>query len=103
LRTALRFLSLILIVTGIVLLGADVLTSLDQGGAITVRSTEEVWTILNAGSLVAFKAWVQHSAPWASGAAQAMLNVWGWALTGIPGVVLAFVPGRPEIARQQRN
>jgi len=98
LRTALRFLSLILIVAGIVLLGADVLTSLDQGGAITVRSTEQVWTILSPGTLAAFKAWVQQSAPWAAGAAQAMLNVWGWALTGIPGVVLAFVPGRPEAA-----
>lgn len=97
-RTALRFISLILIVTGIVLLGADVLTSLDQGGAITVRSTEDVWTILNPGSLGAFKTWVQHSAPWALGITQAMLRVWGWALTGIPGVVLAFVPGRPEAA-----
>jgi len=98
LRTALRFLSLVLIVTGIVLLGADVLTSLDQGGQITVRSTEDVWTILNPASLAAFKAWALQSAPWAFGFVQAMLRVWGWALTGIPGVVLAFVPGRPEAA-----
>ena len=95
-RTALRFLSLILIVAGIILLGADVLSSLDQGGAITVRSTEDVWTALSPGSLAAFKAWVAHAAPWGLGVMQAMLRVWGWALTGIPGVALAFVAGKPE-------
>lgn len=97
-RTALRFISLVLIVTGIVLLGADILASLDQGGALTVRSTAEVWVMLDPRSLDAFKAWVEHAAPWAERALDAALNIWGWALTGIPGVVLAFVPGRREAA-----
>ena len=92
-----RLISLVLIVTGIVLLGADILASLDQGGAVMVRSTEDVWVMLDPASLAAFKVWVQHAAPWAVGAFNAALNVWGWALTGIPGVVLAFVPGRPVV------
>ena len=93
-QAALRFISLILIVTGIVLLGADAVASLDRGGAITVRSTEEVWAMFNPGGLAAFKDWVAHAAPWAAQGVQAVLNVWGWALTGIAGVVLNFISGR---------
>lgn len=93
-QAALRFISLILIVTGIVLLGADAIASLDNGGTITVRSTEEVWAMFGAGSLAAFKDWIQHAAPWAAQGVQAVLNVWGWALTGIAGVVLNFISGR---------
>ena len=97
-QAALRFISLILVVTGIVLLGADALTSLDRGGVITVRSSEDLWTMASPTSLAAFKGWLQQSAPWAAGVVQAVLNVWGWALTGILGVVLNFVSGRGEAA-----
>ena len=41
-QAAMRFLSLVLIVLGLMLLGADVIASLEKGGEITVRSLDQV-------------------------------------------------------------
>ena len=40
---ALRFVSLALIIIALMLLGADMVTSLEKGGQIAVRSIEQVW------------------------------------------------------------
>ena len=58
-----RLIALAMIVTALVLLGADALTSLEKGGDITVRSLGLIWSIVNPGSLAAFKDWAQHHAP----------------------------------------
>ena len=98
---ALRFVSLVLIVIALLLLGADMVTSLEKGGQIAVRSIEQVWRFLGPGSIAGVKAWVEHSLP-------APLPEWfysvlalpAWVLTGVPGVVIAFLFGRraPETA-----
>jgi hypothetical protein len=93
-QTAIRLLSLLLIVTGLVLLGADALASLGKGGQITVRSLEQVWAMLAPGGLAAFKAWLEHSAPWAAQPVETTMSLPGWAITGVPGVLLSFVAGR---------
>ena len=36
-----------MIVTALVLLGADALTSLERGGEITVRSLDLIWSLIN--------------------------------------------------------
>jgi hypothetical protein len=91
----LRSISLILIVIGLMLLGADLITSLERHGAITVRSMGEVWTLMSRTSAAAFSAWMQHALPSpVVGWVGAVLQLPAWALTGVLGVVLAFIFGR---------
>jgi hypothetical protein len=98
---ALRFVSLVLVVVALLLLGADLITSLDKGGQVTVRSVDQVWAVLGPSSIGAFKAWLEHSLPapiprWT----YSVLALPAWALSGVLGVVLAFLFGRH--APQQR-
>jgi hypothetical protein len=91
----LRFVSLILIGIGLMLLGADLITSLERHGAITVRSLQEVWTLTGKTSAAAFNVWMQRVLPSpVPGWIGAVLNLPAWALTGVLGVVLAFIFGR---------
>jgi hypothetical protein len=97
---ALRFVSLVLIVIALVLLGADMVASLQKGGQIAVRSIEQVWRFLGPSSIAAAKAWVEHALPsplpdWF----YSVLALPAWALTGVLGVVVAFLFGRrtPEV------
>jgi hypothetical protein len=92
---ALRIVSLILIVVALMLLGADIVTSLEKGGQITTRSIEQVWNTIDSAGLAGFKAWLEHTLPspvpgWIEG----LLKIWGWLITGVIGVILAFLFGR---------
>lgn len=92
---ALRFLSLILVVIALMLLGADVLTSLEKGGEITVRSIDQVWDVVDKAGDDSFKAWMAHKLPGFVGAAiNAVLALPGWAVFGVIGVILSFLFGR---------
>lgn len=94
-HTALRLISLVLIVIALGLLGADAITSLDKGGAITVRSVEQVWAMLGPGGADAFREWAQHHWPPAAlHAFDTVLTLPGWGVTGVPGVILNFFSGR---------
>jgi len=89
-----RFISLILIVVALMLLGADVVTSLEKN-EITVRTIEQVCALLGKGGLAAFKSWVQATLPgplrsWV----YSILNMWAFGVSGVLGVVLAFLFGR---------
>ena len=94
-QAAMRLLSLILIVLGLMLLGADVIASLEKGGEITVRSLDQIWMMINPSSDLAFRSWLEHTLPqpgprWA----ETVLGFWSWAVIGLPGVILAFLFGR---------
>lgn len=92
---ALRFVSLVLIVVALMLLGADVVTTLDRGGQITVRSIDQVWALMDAGSIGAFKDWLEAILPSPlPGAVYSILALPGWAVFGVIGVLLAFLFGR---------
>ena len=97
---ALRVVSLIFIVIALMLLGADLVTTLEKDGEITVRSLYDVWALFDKGSVDGFKAWLDHALPsplsgWVGG----IFQVWGWAFFGILGVIMAFLFGRrPEEA-----
>ena len=98
---ALRFVSLVLIVVALMLLGADMVTSLEHGGRIAVRSIEQVWRFVGPGSIAAIKSWVEHSLPAPlPDLFYSVLALPAWALPGVLGVVIAFVFGRraPELA-----
>ena len=97
----LRFVSLVLLMIALMLLGADAVTSLESGGQVTVHSIDQVWTLLGARSLGGFKALLAHSLPSpVPGWIYTVLALPAWALSGVLGVVLAFVFGRhaPERA-----
>jgi hypothetical protein len=91
----LRLISLILVVSALMLLGADAVTSLENGGKITVRSLDAVWALFNKPAMEAFHAWCDHHLPafLAHGIA-AVTGLPGWGATGVPGIILAFLFGR---------
>jgi hypothetical protein len=89
-----RLISLILIVTALMLLGADAVTSLERGGDLTVRSLGTIWGLVHPGSLKMFKSWVQNHAVFMAQGVYSSLALPGWAVTGVVGVILAFVFGR---------
>ena len=92
----LRLISLILIVVGLMLLGADVVSSLEavsKGGVIVVRSIQDVWALF--GDPNHFKAWCEHNLPeFLANWIEIALTFWGWAVTGVIGVIMAFLFGR---------
>ena len=89
-----RLVSLILIVSALMLLGADAVTSLERGGEITVRSLGTVWAAIDSDSLTDFKNWVQNYLPFLAQAVYSSLALPGWAVTGVIGVIVAFIFGR---------
>ena len=90
----LRLVSLILIVIALMLLGADAITSLERGGELTVRSLGTVWEAVHPASLGDLKSWVQNRLPGMAQGVYSFLATPGWGVTGVIGVILAFVFGR---------
>jgi len=89
-----RLISLILIAVALMLMGADVIASFEKGGVV-VRTIEQFWTIFDAGGLSTFKTWVGASVPaplseWI----YSVLSMWAFGVTGVIGVILAFLFGR---------
>jgi hypothetical protein len=89
-----RLVSLILIVAALVFLGADAVTSLEGRGDLTVRSLNAIWSMLDAEGLNAFKNWAQNISPAMAQGLYSALALPAWAVTGVLGVILAFVFGR---------
>jgi hypothetical protein len=92
---ALRFLSVVLIGVALMFLGADLVTSLERGGALGARSIEQVWGLFSKSSEAAFSAWLGHALPgflarWIG----TVLSLPAWSLPGVLGVVLAILFGR---------
>ena len=92
---AMRLVSLVLIASAIVMMGGDVIATLEKGGDVTVRSADQIWTILSSHGASAAKTWMEHRLPgFLSRGAETALALPGWAITGVPGVILAFVFAR---------
>lgn len=89
-----RLISLVLIVVALMLLGADAVTSLEKGGALTVRSLDKVWSIVDPHSLERFKVWLHDHAAFIAQPVYSFMSSPGWGVTGVFGVILAFVFGR---------
>ncbi len=93
--TVVWLVSLLLIAIALVLLGADAITSLERGGEVVVRSLADVWGLLDLRGMEHFKAWAHHALPSSlSQTVYSMMSVPAWGIIGVPGVVLAFLPGR---------
>lgn len=90
---ALRLFSLALIAGALLLLCIDMLSSLESGGQLTVRSLQQVWALGNAASLAQFTDWLKAHPGFAAPAAT-FLSLPGWGVTGVLGVLIAFLSGR---------
>jgi hypothetical protein len=95
LYVAMRLVSLVLICIALMLLGADLVSTLENGGAVVIRSLDHVWTAVNSASIDGMKSWLEHHAPHAvAHGIESFLATPGWAVFGVLGVVIAFVFGR---------
>ena len=90
----LRLIALVLVTTALMLLGADLITTLETG-KFTTRSLANLWMLIDKSEPAAFFAWADHHLPsllasWS----RAFFSLWGWAVTGPVGCLLLLVFGR---------
>lgn len=87
-----RFVALILIVLGLMLLGADVVSMLESGQEPALRSLENVWGMFTATGVESFKVWLAEMVP--GGAVEIfniILGLPAFAVCGALGILLAVV------------
>lgn len=87
----LRFVAFLLIVSALMLLGADVVSMLESGEP-KMRSISLIWDLFAAGSAETFQGWAQTALPGPLPEGLATLFSWpAWAVFGIIGVLLALL------------
>lgn len=87
-----RFIALILIVLGLMFLGADVVTMLESGKEPVLRTIENVWGLFTATGVQSFKFWFAGLVPApVNEALAAILSLPAFAVLGVTGVFLAIV------------
>jgi hypothetical protein len=87
-----RFLALILIVLGLMLLGADVVSMLESGQEPVLRSLESVWGMFTATGVESFRAWFAELVPGpVMDAFNIFLGLPAFAVFGVVGILLAVV------------
>ncbi len=87
-----RFIALIMIVLGLMLLGADVVTMLESGKEPVLRTLENVWAMFTATGVDSFKAWFAAMVP--AAVMQGFMSVLAlpaFAVFGVTGVLLAVI------------
>jgi len=88
-----RFLGLILMISALMLLGADGITTLEMDGVVTTRSLDEIIALLGASP----RDWLETTLPGVvSGALSAPFALPGWMSTGVLGVLFALMGGRGD-------
>ncbi len=88
-----RLLALVFIVVGLMLLGADIVTTLEKGGALALRSLATVLGLVNADPSM----WVQVALPASVSAIVMVVLGWpGWAFIGGFGVLFGAIGFTPR-------
>jgi hypothetical protein len=83
-----RWFSLLLIVLALMLLGADIVSTLEMPGAVVVRPLEKIFMLFGFQS----RPWVEANfAPWLVNPSLAVLASPGWAILGILGVIFSLL------------
>jgi len=91
-----RIVGLVLIVVALMLLGADVVSTLEKGGETVIRSLDQILLLLGVDA----NAWAQRqSSPALSGAFSMILSWPGWAVLGFPGALLGMIASGPRGTR----
>src|SRR5207237_9116819 len=91
-----RWLSLTLIVLALMLLGADIVSTLEAGSGVIIRSLDKVLLLFNMD----LKPWVQNTfSPSVANVLLSILSSPAWVTLGILGIVFSFIaPARRERA-----
>ena len=86
-----RILGLILVVFALMALGADGIQSL-EAGELSLRTTTELWTLLNAASLETFSTWVAGLPAFLQDPIiSSLLAIPVWVTLGVLGLLIAFI------------
>src|SRR5260370_8219221 len=92
---ALRLIALVLVTIALMLLGADLITTLETG-KFTTRSLASLWMLIDKAEPAALFAWADHHLPsFLAGWLKAFFSLWGWAVTGPLRSLLLFVFAPP--------
>lgn len=87
-----RFIALVFIVLGLMLLGADVVTLLERGTEPQLRSLADVWSLFSAASVADFQSWAAGNLPSPlPGGVASILSFPAFAVFGVTGVILAVL------------
>lgn len=90
----LRLIALLLVTIGLLLLGADLVTTLETG-RFTTRTIGKLWMDLDKAQPQLFFAWLDHHLPgFLASPAKAFFDLWGWAVAGPFGCLLLLLFGR---------
>jgi len=88
-----RFISLVLIVISLMLLGADVVSTLERNGETFVRSFDHILMVAGVDA----KPWLQQKLPPELANALIVAMAWpGWAVLGIPGTIFGLLTSGPR-------
>jgi hypothetical protein len=92
-RTFFSYFGLILLGIALMLLGADMVTTLEHQGQITLRSFLDIWAIFDKAAVAGFTAWLIRTLPqWGAGASLAVLGIPAWSI-GFVGFFITFFAG----------
>jgi|SRR5579871_1517800 len=90
----LRLIALILVTLALMLLGADLVTTLETG-RFTTRSVATLWTLFDKTQPQALYVWADRNLPdLLSDWLRVLLSLWGWAVTGPVGCLLLLIFGK---------
>src|SRR4051812_9109844 len=96
----LRLLGLMLIVLALMLLGADVVSTLEKSGEIVIRSFEQILLLLGVDALP----WFERKLGPQFAQGMTVIFSWpGWALLGVPGALLGMLAGASRERRVSRR
>ena len=95
----LRLLGLLLIVLALMLLGADVVSTLEKNGDIVIRSFDQILMLFGIDAVP----WSQRSLGPLFARVVAIVFSWpGWAVLGLPGILLGMLAAVPHARRSRR-
>src|SRR5262245_18352868 len=95
----LRLLGLLLIVLALMLLGADLVSTLEKNGDIVIRSFDQILMLFGIDAVP----WFDRSLGPLFARVVAVVSSWpGWAVLGVPGVLLGMLAAVPHERRSPR-
>lgn len=87
----LRFLAFVLVVLALMLLGADIISTLEAGGEAKVRTVDNMWMLLSGVTQDQIAAWLSSLPAPAPDAVGALLSFPAWAVLFVVGVIMWFL------------
>lgn len=87
-----RLIAVIFIVAGLLVLGYDVISSIKLGEGFLALPLSDVWTMIHAGSLESYRAWVTETIPNPGPSiSESILGFPAFAVYGVIGVLLGLL------------